>query len=324
MKQPKVSVVVPMRNSFSTILLTLKSIFEQKYPIAEIIIIDNASDDNSVVIVKEFQRTNKKIPIRLLINKVNRGVGTSYNIGINRAKTSYVVCMHSDSILPTKNELKLLIEPMCSNPSIVATYSYIVTPVKIWEKFPFWEKCLLATSVGKEKAGLNGKFDCINKRVFQSIGGFDDVHYGHDIFIGGEDGDLHVRLNKAGPVVCSEARVIHLHSLDPSYSFSQWILNRKLLARSYGRFMRIQWRNLGFGAAVFAVKPMLVMLSIIDFFPINWILIFIFAFTSMFAMYLNPISRRDVRITALPFLSVFLIYYETFWMLESFLFLPTK
>lgn len=324
MKQPTVSIVVPMRNSFSTILLTLKSIFEQKYPIAEIIIIDNASSDDSVFKVKEFQRTNRKIPIRLLINKVNRGVGTSYNTGINCAKTSYVVCMHSDSILPTKNELKLLIEPMRSNPSIVATYSYIITPREIWEKFPFWEKCLLATSVGKEKAGLNGKFDCINRRVFQSIGGFDDLHYGHDIFIGGEDGDLHIRLNKAGPVVCSKARVIHLHSLDPSYSFSQWILNRKLLARSYGRFLRIQWRNLGFGAVAFAVKPMLVILSIIGIFPFNWILIFIFAFTSMFAMYQNPISRRDVRIIALPFLSVFLIYYETFWMLESFLFLPTK
>ena len=143
MKQPTVSVVVPMLNSFSTILLTLKSIFEQKYPIAEIIIIDNASDDDSVIKVKEFQRTNRKISIRLLTNKVNRGVGTSYNTGIKCAKTSYVVCMHSDSVLPTKNEFNRLIEPMCSNPAIVATYSYIITPREVWEKFPFGKNVYL-------------------------------------------------------------------------------------------------------------------------------------------------------------------------------------
>lgn len=319
-----VSVIVPMRNSATTVVKTLRSILAQTYPVDEILIVDNASSDESVLKVKEFQKKNKISRIRLIISEVNKGVGTSYNIGIHQAKTTYVVCMHSDSILPSNNELSRLVEPIRKDSKVVATYSYIVLPIKIWETYPFWEKCLLATSVEKEKAGLNGKFDCLNKKVFMSIGGFDDVHFGHDIFIGGEDGDLHVRLAKAGRVVCSKARVVHLHSLDPSYNFLQWIANRKLLARSYGRFIRVQWDHLGFGAVLFAVKPMLIILSFIGPFPLNWLLIFTFAFISMSQMYKNSLSRQNARILVLPFVSIFLIYYESFWMLESFLLLRKK
>lgn len=319
-----VTVVVPMRNSSTTVIQTLQSIQSQNYHVHEVIVVDNASTDDSVSKVIQFSRIVKRLKIRLIREAVNKGVGASYNTGINASKTPYVVCMHSDSILPTSNDLTLLMKPIQDDPSIVATYSYIILPIHLWETYPFWEKCLLANSVGKERAGLNGKFDCVNKKVFQSIGGFDVVHYGHNIFIGGEDGDLHVRLEKVGRVVCSNARVIHLHSLDPSYNISQWISNRKLLARSYGRFIRIQWRHLGFGAILFAVKPALVVLSIVGPFPFSWLVLFVFACVSMSAMYLNPISRRDFRIFVLPFLSIFLIYYESLWMVESFLFLRRK
>lgn len=319
-----VSVIVPMRNSSTTVIETLKSILKQNYPIEEVIIVDNASADDSVSRVKKFKQKLKFKCIRVIEQSVNHGVGASYNLGVKLAVSKYVVFIHSDSILLSKNQLTMLVAPIQTDSSIVATYSHVIVPLPIWQKYPFWEKCLLSTSVGKETAGLNGKFDCINKSIFESIGGFDEVQYGHDVFIGGEDGDLHVRLKKVGRVVCSQSHVIHLHTFDPSYGFFQWIANRKLLARSYGRFIRIQWRNLGFGSILFSVKPTLVLLSIIGPFPYNWIFIFIFAFISMKTMYLNSVSRQDIRILLLPFISIFLVYYETYWMIESFLLLVKK
>lgn len=319
-----VSVVVPMRNSSTTVIKTLKSIISQKYPVSEIIVVDNASTDDSVIKVKNFQKSLKTPRIRLIEKKVNRGVGASYNSGVRQARTKYIVCMHSDSILPTTNELNKLTAPIRDDSTVIATFSYILVPYEIWQRYPFWEKCLSATSAGKEKAGLNGKFDCIEKRVFEQIGGFDDVNYGHNIFIGGEDGDLHVRLIKVGRVVRSNARVIHLHSLDPSYSFTAWILNRKLLARSYGRFIRVQWKNLSPSAVLFTVKPLLVVATFLIAFPYNWLLLFGFAIASMYTIYLHLSSWRDPRIILLPFISIFLVFYESFWMLESFLFLPAK
>lgn len=319
-----VSIVIPMRNASTTILRTLKSVFSQKYPIQEVIIVDNSSTDESVKKVGVFKLANKNIPIRLIRESINRGVGTSYNTGISYATSDFVVFMHSDSILPSQHEVDKLVEPMRQEKDVVATYSYITLPLKIWETYPFWEKCLLATSVGKEKAGLNGKFDCVRKSAFIGIGGFNNRQYGHDMFIGGEDGDLHVRLAQLGRVICSRARVTHLHSLDPHYRFSDWISNRKLLARSYGRFVRMQWRHLTPGAILFAVKPTLALVIFILPFSMTVLLLSLFVFITMPIMYTNIISRKDPKIILLPFICVFLIYYESFWMIESFLFLRSK
>jgi len=221
-----VSVIVPMRNSATTVIQTLQSIIDQHYPTREIIIIDNASDDQSVELVSRFKEKNKKIPVRVIKRRINRGVGASYNLGARKAKSDYLVFIHSDSRLPTKQELLRLIRPLNAQPTAAASSSLNTLPEEIWLKYPFWEKCLLARAVGKSVPALNGKFDAVRKKTFLSIGGFDEVNYGHDIFVGGEDADLGVRLQKEGEIIQSSARVIHLHYLDKNYSLGGWIANR--------------------------------------------------------------------------------------------------
>jgi len=48
-----VTIVLPMRNAETTVLLSLQSINKQTYPIREVIIIDNVSSDNSIEIVRK-------------------------------------------------------------------------------------------------------------------------------------------------------------------------------------------------------------------------------------------------------------------------------
>ncbi len=72
-KQVPVSVIVPMRNSETTLLETLQSIEKQNYPVNEIIVIDNKSTDSSVKIANDY-RIKSKIFIKILINKVNNGL----------------------------------------------------------------------------------------------------------------------------------------------------------------------------------------------------------------------------------------------------------
>ena len=234
-----VSVVVAMLNSETTIIKTLESLRGQAYIIREIIVVDNGSEDKSIGLVNTYAKANKKMNIQVIQREQNMGVGGSYNFGTSRTMSSYVIFMHSDGVLPSKNEVQKLVAPFLKDKLVVASYSSILLPYDIWKKYPFWEKCLLARSVGEVRPGLNGKFDCVKKSKFLEIGGFDDVRYGQDIGIGGEDGDLLKRFQKIGKVVESKAKVIHLHDLRNNYSFSDWIINRKLLARSYGRFIRL-------------------------------------------------------------------------------------
>lgn len=314
---PSITAIVPMKNSETTILITLDSIIKQKYPVKEIIIIDNVSSDNSIAVVEAYAKKTK-IPIKLIKRRENKGVGASYNLGTKTAKSDLVVFMHSDSSLETNTELIKLVKPLLDDTSVMASYSTIINPNSVWETYNFWQKCLFARAVSQENPGLNGKFDCIRREVFMRIGGFDDIHFGEDIGIGGEDADLHIRLQSEGKVVLSKARVIHLHYLGKNYKISDWIRNRKLLAKTYGRIIRVQGNALSFGALAFAIKPTL---AILPFLPklhiIGVVLLVIYSFWYTKKMFTSISTLRDPRILLLPFLNIFLVYYETFWMLES-------
>lgn len=334
-KQLSVSVIVPMRNSATTLLETLQSVEKQNYPVKEIIIVDNVSTDDSVKIARDYQKKSK-LTIKILINKVNNGVGASYNRGVNAATSPLIVFMHSDSSLPTTQEMKKLVLPLLKSSEAVGGYPTVIIPNKVWESYNFWQKCLFARAVGRENPGFNGKFDCIRRSVFLKVGGFDEITYGHDVNMGGEDADLYLRLESQGTMVHSEAKTIHLHYLGPEYKFTNWLQNRKLLARTYGRLVRFQGKSLPlkthgkglqipFGVLLFAVKPTLAISPFIPFVQIVGIpSIITYLFINSRKMYISQSTLRDPRIFLLPFIDLFLLYYEVFWMIEALLFVKKK
>lgn len=320
-----VSIIVPMLNSSTTILKTLNSIIIQDYPIKEVIIVDNVSSDNSIELVEKYKKKQKKIPVLLFKNKKNIGVGGSYNRGVAISRSEHVIFMHSDSMLPGKYEIQRLVEPFYKDSNVVATYSTILHPKRVWNTYNFWMKCLMARVVGSNTGGLNDKFDCISKKIFKAVGGFDDKNYGQHQMIGAEDADLHFKLLEVGKVVGTKAKVIHLHYLKSDYALSDYLKNRKLLARSYGRLVRIQGRKLGPKGLLFAIIPGLAIIGFIPFFfPYNVILLFLFSFWYMKRMYLSRESRNNFRIFFLPFISILLIYLETYWMMSSLLIVRNK
>ncbi len=319
-----VSIIVPMRNSQTTVVKTLQSILKQKYPITEIIVIDNASLDHSVERVEKFSHTVKRIPIKLIRQKVNLGVGTSYNLGVAKSKSAHVIFMHSDSILIDKDQFTLLTEPFRRDPRVIATCALTTLPWDIWLRYPFWEKCLLIQTVGKYVVGLNAKCDCHKKETFLKIGGFDEKNYARGGDIGGEDGDLALRLRTAGKIVPSEAKVVHLHSLNENYSLVDLIKNRKLLARTYGRFLRFHPNDYRVGTLVLIAKPVASILSVIGPYPWNILLLIIFANAFYIKMFTTPAAWKHKEILLLPFVAVFLVFYETFWNIEGFLYLKRK
>lgn len=324
-----ISIIIPTRNSTTTILHTLNSISKQRYPIKEVIVVDNASADNSVRKVIDFSKRSV-IPFQIIERLENKGVGSSYNLGVKKASSPLVVFMHSDSSLPTENEIQKLTKPLRNNLQVVASYPKVILPEKVWDSYNFWQKCLFARSVGKESPGMNGKFDCTRRNVFLEIGGFEETKFSGKYGFGGEDADLYLKLIKVGKIVMSDAKVIHLHYLGSNYSLNSWIKNRKLLARTYGRLLRLQGKSLPvatyglglsvpLGAIIFMIKPFLAILPLIPKLQIFGILLLIlYSFINSKKMYTTVSTLTDSRIFLLPFIDIFLVYYESFWMLEAF------
>lgn len=315
-----VTIVLPMRNAATTVLSSLQSIDNQTYPATEVIVVDNASTDNSIEIVRNFARKSK-IPIHILSHQNNKGLGASFNFGVESSKSSLVILMHSDCTLPTASELNKLTRPFIENNDVIATYPTIVLPESVWQTYDFWEKCYFARQVGKEVAGLTTKFDCIRKKSYLDIGGIDVKNFG----FGGFDADLHESLAKIGKVSKSEAVVIHLHYLGTTFSLGKLLVKQRVDARTYGRAIRMRGMSLLQNGLFLLIKPSLALLPFIPYLhAIGLLLLIMYSFLYTKKMFLTKSTQENPRIIILPFLNVFFLYYETFWTIEAFLFGKNK
>lgn len=92
--EPTVSIVMSVYNSENYLKEAIDSILNQTYNNYEFIIIDDASTDSSLDIVKSYN--DKRIV--LIINEVNIGLAASLNKGIGMAKGKYIARMDSDDI----------------------------------------------------------------------------------------------------------------------------------------------------------------------------------------------------------------------------------
>lgn len=310
-----VTVVIPMRNAATTVGETLKTITQQNYPISEIIVVDNVSKDNSKEIVKSFSKKSP-IRVRMLQQKKDSGVSSSYNWGVKEAKTPFVVFLTSDCSLPSKDELRKLVEPLLQDNSVVASYSTCILPKSVWKTYNFWEKFFSARMVDDPSSGMVLKFDCVRKSSFDSIGGFDEVHFGGEGAIGGEDADLTVRLRKIGRVVRSNASSLHLHYKGDDYSLYHMAKSRKMYARSQGRFLRKYGLTESDAWFAFLPRPFI---AIVGLTTIGLPLLVVYSFLYTPKMFLTMETLMDMRIIWVPFLNIFFLYYELYWVLQAFL-----
>ena len=316
MDKKPVTVVIPMRNSETTLPDCLRSISTQQYPIDEILVVDNVSVDNSRDIVASFAKSCP-ISIKILRQTGDMGVAASYNRGTKEAKSPFVVFMTSDVSLPTPHELGKLVTPLIDDHNVGATYSTSVLPQFVWDKYNFWEKYFAARMVENYTSLMVLKFDCVRREAFLSIGGFDEVNFGGDKAIGGEDADFTNRLKHHWKIVRSEAKSHHLHYIAQDYSLRQILQSKKMYARSLGRFLRKSPLQDIKASMIFLAKPMLAIVGLTP--GVGWVLLIVFALVYTPKMFMSSATLRDSRIFLIPLVNVFFVYYEAWWIGEGFL-----
>ncbi|MFA6023462.1 MAG: glycosyltransferase family 2 protein [Candidatus Pacearchaeota archaeon] len=112
-KTPLVSVVMPAYNTEKYIAEAIESILNQTFKDFEFIIVDDGSTDNTLQIIKDYAKKDKRI--KVLRNEKNLKICKSLNKGIREAEGKYIARMDSDdSSLPTRLERQ--VEFMEKNP----------------------------------------------------------------------------------------------------------------------------------------------------------------------------------------------------------------
>lgn len=119
--EPKVTVLMPVYNGQNYLFESIKSIQNQTFTNWELLIINDASTDNTVNIVKEYQKKDDRI--RLITNETNLKIAKTLNKGICEARGLYIARMDDDDIsLPTRLEKE--VEILDKNSSTVLVGSW--------------------------------------------------------------------------------------------------------------------------------------------------------------------------------------------------------
>lgn len=92
----KLSIIVPAYNSEKTIIRCLKSIQDQDLHDFECIVIDDGSTDNTLSVVKEFIKYDKRFYVH---SKRNEGVAKARNLGIKLATGEWTAFIDSDDTI---------------------------------------------------------------------------------------------------------------------------------------------------------------------------------------------------------------------------------
>lgn len=192
MKGPLISVILPVYNAEGYIRESVQSILNQSYQNFEIIIIDDASTDNTLKIIKGIQDAR----IQIIVKNKNSGYVDSLNLGIAKAKGCFIARMDADDI-SLSNRFEEQITYLINNPGIVA----VASRIKIIDEFNNvigdWKNDADAISVAEIKNYLpRGNCLChpsmmIRRNVFNFYS-YDNRQYGS------EDWDLWLTLISDG------------------------------------------------------------------------------------------------------------------------------
>lgn len=127
MKDVLVSVIVPCYNVEKYIKKGIESLINQTLKDIEIIVINDGSKDNTLKILKNYQKNDKRIKI---IDKKNEGVSIARNAGLKQAKGKYICFMDSDDWVE-KDYLEQMYNKISKNNyDIVACDTYAIYPNK--------------------------------------------------------------------------------------------------------------------------------------------------------------------------------------------------
>ena len=97
-KQPSISIIVPVWNTEKYLHRCLSSLIHQTKQDIEIICVNDGSSDNSLEIINEFAAKDSRIKV---VNQKNKGVATARNVGLKNASSKYIMwCDSDDEYLP--------------------------------------------------------------------------------------------------------------------------------------------------------------------------------------------------------------------------------
>ena len=187
----KVSVIIPVYNSEKTISYCLKNIISESNKLeSEIIVVDDASTDNTLNILKEFKN------IKIISLEHNKGAGNARNTGANIAKYNNLCFVDSDIYISEDSIINLVKRLIKDDDvgSVSGSQNIINLNKDSWSSnFVCLKSCYGTDKINHEKifSMCCSEFCVISKELFLKVGKWKAFSNA-----GGEEFDLGYKIKK--------------------------------------------------------------------------------------------------------------------------------
>jgi glycosyltransferase involved in cell wall biosynthesis len=223
----KVSVYVPCYNAEATIGMCLASLLAQRRPPDEIIVVDDASTDQTQAIAKRFG-------VRVARHQVNMGLSAARNTGVRAATGDLVASIDSDCTVDPL-WLATLLRLLEQNPGLVGAAGKLVEAEK-WSVADRWRAHHLPQHHGPRRV-LDPRFLFGANTLFRRQALLDAKLYPRRLRTNGEDYEMSRRLMAAHPrpaLIYDPAALAFHHKRDTVAS----------VIRTYWRYQSYYWWHL--------------------------------------------------------------------------------
>ena len=238
------SIIIPSFNTQTHTLNCLKSVYQETKNIKfEIIVVDNASKDGSVKVIK------KKFPqVKLIVNDKNLGFAKANNQALRQAQGEYILFLNSDTLI-LDQAIKKSLEFMVGRDNVdilgcqllnedktiqssggflprlrnIFYMMFFIDDIGFINRFlkPYQESHSFFYKKTRKLGWVTGAFLLVKKEVVDKIGSFDE-----DFFMYGEEIDFCIRAWKTG-FNCwfyAGTKVIHLKGKSSENAFEKAVL----------------------------------------------------------------------------------------------------
>lgn len=202
-----ISIIVPVYGVEKYIERCARSLFEQTYNNIEFIFVDDCTNDNSIVILKNVIRDYplRQNAIKIISHDCNRGLAIARNTGVSNSSGDYIMHVDSDDWLEL-NAIEILVDSVKGEDVDIVCFGYISEyGVKSRKSTIDDDKKYLIQSIltNKKHASIWSK---MYKSEFYKNSGFATIEGLNQ----GEDYVLVPRLlHKANRVICINAHLYH-------------------------------------------------------------------------------------------------------------------
>ncbi len=282
-----VSVVICAKNEHDNLQEFLPLILEQDYPDYEVIVVNDFSDDDSVFLLRNFEKKYSHLKIVNLRENVNffSGKKLALAVGIKSAKNDVVLLTDADCRVVGKNWISSMQQHFDNGTDIVLGYSG-------YNKYPGFLNALIRFDTisialqyfsyalaGYTYMGV-GRNLAYRKRLFIEAKGFTS-HYK----ISSGDDDLFINQTASKKNTCIEISQDSYTYSEPKKTFSSWFFQKKrhLSTAKYYKFshkFRLGFYSLsqflffaGFVVAIFLITSLNLLLIAGSVFLLRWVVL---------------------------------------------------